>query len=134
VCSIVEQKKAGKFAVDKKEEGSSSDSTAKKNNHNNTVRFVLYIKLALIMGMGWLFAFIASVNRLQVLWYPFIFFNGLQGLFIFVAFSLKKKIYRLLWELVHKKPYPTSSVSSTKGTTSSTVSSRKSKDENQFKD
>ena len=132
VCSIVEQKKAAKFAVDKKEEG--SDSTTKKNNHNNTVRFVLYIKLALIMGLGWLFAFIASINKLQVLWYPFIFFNGLQGLFIFVAFNLKKKIYRLLWELVYKKPFPTSSVSSTKGTTTYNVSSRKSKDEKQFRD
>jgi hypothetical protein len=43
-------------------------------------------------------------------WYVFVLLNTLQGLFIFVAFSCKKKIYK---ELRRKKPPPAPSTTTT---------------------
>ncbi|RWS23262.1 g-protein coupled receptor 2-like protein [Leptotrombidium deliense] len=60
-------------------------------NKEDNIRLKLYLKLALIMGFTWIFAFIASFNGIDYLWYPFTILNGLQGVFIFMAFSLKKK-------------------------------------------
>jgi len=57
------------------------------------LRLVLYIKLAVIMGMTWIFAFISIHTKSYVFEYLFIVFNGLQGLFIFLAFDCKKKIW-----------------------------------------
>ncbi|RWS09887.1 lysosomal acid phosphatase-like protein 3 [Dinothrombium tinctorium] len=45
----------------------------------DNIRFKMYLKLALIMGFTWAFAFIASFNGISQLWYPFIVLNGLQG-------------------------------------------------------
>ncbi|RWR98403.1 hypothetical protein B4U79_05848, partial [Dinothrombium tinctorium] len=38
------------------------------------------------MGFTWAFGFIASFTGITYLWYPFIIFNGLQGVFIFLSF------------------------------------------------
>lgn len=55
------------------------------------IRFMLYVKLALIMGLGWMFGFIAGLADRPELWYLFILLNALQGAFIFIAFSCKQK-------------------------------------------
>jgi len=60
--------------------------------------FYLYLKLFVIMGLTWIFGFIAAFARVQFLWYPFIVFNGLQGAFIFVMFDMKRKIGYMLWD------------------------------------
>ena len=62
------------------------------------VRLLLYAKLALIMGLTWIFAFISIHTKSYVFEYLFIIFNGLQGLLIFLAFDCKKKILRELRE------------------------------------
>ncbi|XP_063843417.1 uncharacterized protein LOC135090532 isoform X2 [Scylla paramamosain] len=59
-------------------------------------RLILYCKLALIMGMTWIFAFISIHTKNIVFEYFFIITNGLQGAFIFVAFDLKKKVWEEL--------------------------------------
>lgn len=107
VRSIWSQRKAAQFAVDKnqtyrppssKENPASHRRTGKSNDsEKNRVRFLLYIKLALIMGLAWGFGFIAALARIPALWYPFIFFNALQGAFIFIAFDCKKKIWFLIY-------------------------------------
>lgn len=63
------------------------------------VRLILYSKLALMMGMTWVFAFFSIHTKSIVFEYLFIVFNGLQGTFIFVSFDLKKKVWE---ELCHK--------------------------------
>lgn len=63
------------------------------------VRLILYSKLALMMGMTWIFAFVSIHTKSIVFEYLFIVFNGLQGTFIFVSFDLKKKVWE---ELCHK--------------------------------
>ena len=126
VCSILRQKRSAKFAADQSYKSQSEPSSElmakrrdlKRRKHN--IRLVLYVKLALIMGLGWLFAFLASLTQVQALWYPFILLNGLQGLFILVAFDLKTKIYYLLWQRITGQPHP--DVSRTTSKASSSIS------------
>ncbi|RWS00238.1 uncharacterized protein B4U79_05832 [Dinothrombium tinctorium] len=67
-----------------------------RNHQENKIRFSLYFKLALLMGFTWACGFIASFNNISLLWYPFVILNGLQGVFIFVCFTLKRKNYQML--------------------------------------
>uniref|UniRef100_T1JM11 G-protein coupled receptors family 2 profile 2 domain-containing protein n=1 Tax=Strigamia maritima TaxID=126957 RepID=T1JM11_STRMM len=53
--------------------------------------FRLYLRLALLMGLTWLMGIIAALSDVQPLWYIFVTFNTLQGLFIFFAFTCTKK-------------------------------------------
>jgi hypothetical protein len=51
----------------------------------------LYCRLSTIMGLTWLTGLAASlVDQSDALWYLFVVLNSLQGLFIFVAFGLKR--------------------------------------------
>ena len=107
VHSIWNQRKAAQFALEKNQsyrpqsakQQQVPHATAGKGNdpHKNQVRFVLYIKLALIMGLAWSFGFVAALAQIPGLWYPFILFNALQGAFIFIAFDCKKKIWFLIY-------------------------------------
>lgn len=64
------------------------------------VRLLLYCKLALTMGLTWVFAFISMHSHSIIFEYLFLVFNGLQGTFIFVCFDMKKKVWEeLRWEV-----------------------------------
>ena len=115
VYGIYSQARASKFAVS---ESSKNLTTRKgfivtkpstKSNaaslHQNKVRLVLYMKLAAIMGLGWIFGFVAGLADIYELWYIYIVLNGLQGAFIFLAFDLKKKVFYTLWEQVTGRPF-----------------------------
>ncbi len=65
-------------------------------------RLILSIKLSSIMGLTWIFGFLASVTDLNVIWYSFVFFNTLQGVFICIAFTCNKKVYRLTKRTVRR--------------------------------
>lgn len=56
--------------------------------------YKLYLKLWLLMGLTWFVGFPASFLESLTLWYIFIILNTLQGLFIFIAFSCKRKIFK----------------------------------------
>ncbi len=58
-------------------------------------RLVLYMKLSTIMGLTWIFGFLASLTSVDMIWYLFVMFNSLQGLFICIAFTFNTKVYRL---------------------------------------
>ena len=58
--------------------------------------YKLYLKLWLLMGLTWFVGFPASFLESLTLWYIFIILNTLQGLFIFIAFSCKRKILRTI--------------------------------------
>ncbi|WAR07823.1 AGRG2-like protein, partial [Mya arenaria] len=64
----------------------------------NTCSLLINIKLSLVMGLTWVFAFVANVANLQFMWYFFIIFNTLQGLFIAISFLCTRKVGRLLHE------------------------------------
>ena len=85
-----------------------SEFIAKKNDQKHKQQLVICVKLSVIMGLSWLFDLIASMTGVQTLWYLFILFNGLQGLFILLAFSLKEQTRRLLRQLTSKLSKPRS--------------------------
>ncbi|XP_052809463.1 G-protein coupled receptor Mth2-like [Mya arenaria] len=64
----------------------------------NTCSLLINIKLSLVMGLTWVFAFVANVANLQFMWYLFIIFNTLQGLFIAISFLCTRKFFRLVHE------------------------------------
>ncbi|KAI0218203.1 G-protein coupled receptor Mth2, partial [Lamellibrachia satsuma] len=57
--------------------------------------FVIYLRLTSLMGFVWLFGFLANVDGLGFLYYPFILCNTLQGVFICVSFTLTPTVRRL---------------------------------------
>ena len=61
---------------------------------------ILYCKLASIMGLTWVFGFVASATHFEVIRYLFVIFNSLQGLFICLAFVCNRKVFRLLKQRV----------------------------------
>ncbi|KAK3589772.1 hypothetical protein CHS0354_021104 [Potamilus streckersoni] len=63
---------------------------------NSKCKFLIYIKLSLIMGLTWVFAFISNMAQIPFLWYVFIFLNTLQGVFICLCFVCTKKVFRLI--------------------------------------
>ena len=72
----------------------------------NKHRFTLYVKLSVIMGLTWIFGFIATLSEMQFLWYVFVILNSLQGAFICVSFVITRKVGKLLmekWGLIRKK-------------------------------
>ena len=65
----------------------------------------VYSRLTSLMGFTWLFGFLANIHSLSFLWYFFIIFNTLQGVFIFVSFVLTKRVrqlYKKLWLSLRK--------------------------------
>ncbi|GBN38498.1 G-protein coupled receptor Mth2 [Araneus ventricosus] len=66
------------------------------DQHNQTARlnFVLYLRLAFMMGVTWLLGALASITNSTILWYIFDFLNPLQGLFIFLLFTCSRKVFK----------------------------------------
>ncbi|GAB6025737.1 hypothetical protein CHUAL_011720 [Chamberlinius hualienensis] len=54
--------------------------------------FQLYLRLALIMGLTWVFGIVAGQVDKEPIWYVFVILNALQGLFIFVSFTCTQKV------------------------------------------
>ncbi|XP_060590749.1 G-protein coupled receptor Mth2-like [Ruditapes philippinarum] len=57
---------------------------------------LLYLKLSFVMGLTWLFAFIGVLSNNIVVWYLFIIFNTLQGVFIGISFLTTKRTITLI--------------------------------------
>ena len=121
VLSIVKQKRAGQFAVEKSQTGQVLASARSTNRDGQQIRFVLSVKLAVIMGLGWISGFVAAMADLPGLWYPFIVLNATQGAFIFLAFNCKRKIYYMLYRRLMKRPHPAdTSITSFRGRNNTT--------------
>ncbi|KAK5640088.1 hypothetical protein RI129_010899 [Pyrocoelia pectoralis] len=73
-----------------------------KSSNEETVRFGVYIKLFLCMGVNWSFEIITWAVDWQVenvppaIWYVTDLCNALFGLFIFIIFVCNKKVWKLL--------------------------------------
>ena len=65
-------------------------AVTRHSGRKECVRFWVYTKLSLIMGLSWACAIAASFTELSDLWYPFIILNSLQGAFIFIMFNTKR--------------------------------------------
>lgn len=71
---------------------------AKATNRKDACAFVINLKLSLIMGLTWVFAFAANVTKETTIWYLFIVFNSLQGLFIATCFLCSRQVFGLINE------------------------------------
>ena len=109
-----ESKTFVKFAVSKDEK--TKDLSKRK------IYFLIYLKLSIIMGLTWLFGFLASFLKMNFLWYLFIIFNSLQGTFIFIFFDLKWKVYYTAYEKIMGKPHPNKGKAKTLGKQTNTSS------------
>ena len=78
-------------------------SSTKIFNKRDKCEILIYVKLSIIMGLTWVFAYVALIFNEDVLWYMFIIFNGSQGLMIFSSFVFKKKVFLMLCEKLNTK-------------------------------
>ena len=70
---------------------------AMARRNRRTCSFLINIKLSVIMGLTWVFAFLGNVTTCTSVWYMFIIFNSLQGLFIAICFLCNKRVIRIIW-------------------------------------
>ena len=77
---------------------------------------IIYVKLSVVMGLGWVVGFVAAFVDWPGLWYVFIVINSLQGALLCVAFVATRQVTRLLADCV--RPLVRRRVSGTATTTS----------------
>ncbi|KAK4308159.1 hypothetical protein Pmani_020127 [Petrolisthes manimaculis] len=56
--------------------------------------FQLYLRLAVLMGFTWISGIVAGYLQVEAAWYIFVLLNTLQGVFIFLAFTCRIKVWR----------------------------------------
>ena len=94
----------------------SEHNTAKILRRKESCKLFVYIKLSVVMGMTWVFGFIATGANGPVWWYLFIIFNSIQGIFIFISFVLTRKVRNLVVDRVRRFSTTSRSGSSTRST------------------
>ena len=71
-----------------------SEKSGSKNGANLRY-FRVIVALFSVMGLTWLFGFLALIGQMSWAWYPFIILNSSQALWIAATFLLTKKIIKL---------------------------------------
>jgi len=61
---------------------------------------VVYVKLSVVMGLGWVLGFVAAFTDWSALWYAFVVVNSLQGALLCVAFVVTRQVSRLLADCI----------------------------------
>ena len=61
---------------------------------------IIYVKLSVVMGLGWVLGFVAAFTDWSVLWYAFIVVNSLQGAMLCAAFVVTRQVMRLLADCI----------------------------------
>lgn len=75
-------------------------SSAKITTSGPKTNFYLYLRLFILMGLSWCAGVVAGGLDIEEVWYIFLVFNTLQGLFILVFFSCSKKVVTSVKERV----------------------------------
>ncbi|KAK3729995.1 hypothetical protein QZH41_000952 [Actinostola sp. cb2023] len=73
-----------------------NDQSEKKRDYG------VYVRIGSLMGFTWIFGFIAPFGW-DFLWYPYIVLNGLQGVYIALAFGLNQRVRKHYADLVRKR-------------------------------
>ena len=90
----------------------------KEGRKSDRDRLIAYIKLSSIMGLTWIFGFLANINA--HLWYLFIVLNASQGVFIFISFVCSRRVVGMIGKkfgLACLKPSEHTTTTSTTGVT-----------------
>ncbi|XP_071546839.1 uncharacterized protein [Panulirus ornatus] len=69
-----------------------ASSMTDASHHKN--QYKMYLRLAVLMGFTWLSGIVAGYLQLEAAWYVFVLLNTLQGVFIFLAFTFRRKVWR----------------------------------------
>ncbi len=72
-------------------------------NESNRVMFWIYLKLSALMGFSWLFGFMYLLVGTPVFSYLFVIFASLQGVYIALAFVMKKAVWKKYKKLFGRK-------------------------------
>lgn len=71
-------------------------SPARLYHQGTRVDVMVYFKLSLLMGIAWMFGFLADFLQFPVMWYLFYLSFAIQGILIFCFYGLSKRARRLL--------------------------------------
>ncbi|XP_069172542.1 uncharacterized protein [Procambarus clarkii] len=74
-------------------ETTQSTSTMTTSPHHKN-QYKMYMRLAVLMGFTWISGLVAGYLQLEAVWYVFVVLNTLQGVFIFLAFTCRSKVWR----------------------------------------
>ncbi|KAG8179557.1 hypothetical protein JTE90_016127 [Oedothorax gibbosus] len=70
---------------------SSATMNTAENKADLWSRFLVSFRLAVVMGLMWIFGVLATATEAEWLWYFFVICNVLQGMFIFFSFTFTEK-------------------------------------------
>ena len=84
--------------------GTMNDSTILNENKENMACIKIYTKLACLMGITWIFGYLANIEKLNFLFYLFIVMNSLQGMFICLAFGINFRTRVLYKKMFRRQP------------------------------
>ena len=96
--------------------------TLNKTGKQNQLNVRLYVAVFSVMGLTWIFGFIAILARSSWAWYPFIILNSTQALVVSLSFTCTKKIAGYYIELLSSSIPLLSSVPGNQSTASNKVS------------
>ena len=80
------------------------NSTIDRNVQNDRNELVIFVKLSTITGMTWIFGIIYSFTDNVVFSYVFIVLNASQGVFLFFAFIVNKRVLGMILDIFKCKP------------------------------
>ena len=76
----------------------------KSSSHkSDAMNLLLYIRIASVMGFNWFFAVLLGWVDEPALFYLHVFFNSLQGIFIFTCFCANKRVWNMYKELIFQQ-------------------------------
>ena len=81
-----------------------------RNVGKSQLNIRLYLAVFSVMGLTWIFGFVAILSRSSWAWYPFIVLNSTQALLVALSFTCTKKVARYYLELFFVETPATSSV------------------------
>ena len=72
------------------------------DEHGLKARLILHVKLLALMGLTWIFGFLAAPLRSDTLWYIFIILNASQGVFVLLIFIFSSQFRKYIKEAKKK--------------------------------
>ncbi|KAF8777014.1 probable G-protein coupled receptor Mth-like 3 [Argiope bruennichi] len=82
-----------------------NSATMKKSENKADLwsRFLVSFRLAVVMGLMWIFGVLATSSEAMWLWYLYVLCNVLQGVFIFFSFTFTEKTRKECRKAIAKK-------------------------------
>jgi hypothetical protein len=96
-------------------------SEAVNMTYSGREKLAIYIRLTSIIGITWIFGFLSNIPGLHYMVYPFIVFNGSQGVIVCMAFCSSSRVRDLCSSYCQCWTKPTRRTTATTTRTPNTV-------------